>query len=185
MVPSDSPAGARVESVNERLFSYYPALGRVRKHVEENCSEPITLAQAAKVAAMETTYFSAFFHQKVGLTFTDWLRRFRIKNAMLMMASENYSVCEVAFAVGFNDLRTFGRAFKRYTRLTPSEYKRLTSPSPTTLPLEDGQDSGPVRSSGVAAEMAGRSRFPAYRQETAGVNRRSGVRAARHAGMKG
>ncbi|GEM_PF-2981578 len=182
MLPSDSPVPARPDFANERLFSYYPALGRVRKYVQENCSEPITLSQVADVAAMETTYFSAFFHQKVGLTFTDWLRRFRIANAMAMLASENYSVCEVAFAVGFNDLRTFGRAFKRYTRLTPTEYKRLTGPSPLTPTSESRQGSAAVQPLAAAQASAGPSRFSEYTQETRGADHRPG--SLRHAGVK-
>jgi AraC-like DNA-binding protein len=35
----------------------------------------------------------------------------------------------VAFSVGFNELSTFQKAFKRWTNLTPREFKRLARPA--------------------------------------------------------
>ncbi|GEM_PF-1820339 len=113
---------------NERVFDYYPALRRVKEYVEKNCSESVTLSAAAKVAAMEPSYFSTFFHAKVGIPFSDWLRRIRIAKAIELMQEQDHSICDVAFAVGFNDLRTFGRAFKRYTNLTPMSFKKACRP---------------------------------------------------------
>jgi transcriptional regulator GlxA family with amidase domain len=113
---------------NDRAFNYYPPLRRVREYVEKNSCDTISLADAARVAAMETSYFSTFFHSKVGIPFSDWLRRIRVARAIAMIEQENHSICEVAFAVGFNDLRTFGRAFKRYTNKTPMTYKKACRP---------------------------------------------------------
>ncbi len=113
---------------NERAFLYYPPLKRVREFVETNWSEPISLADAAGVAAMEASYFSTFFHSKIGIPFSDWLRRIRVSKAIDMIQQADHSICEVAFAVGFNDLRTFGRAFKRYTNRTPMNYKKACRP---------------------------------------------------------
>ncbi|RPJ86822.1 MAG: AraC family transcriptional regulator [Acidobacteria bacterium] len=115
-------------TINERAFSYYPPLKRVKEYVENNSSESISLSDAASVAAMEASYFSTFFHQKVGIPFSDWLRRVRVVRAIQMIHEQDYSICDIAFAVGFNDLRTFGRAFKRYTSLTPMNYKRTCRP---------------------------------------------------------
>ncbi|RPI25110.1 MAG: AraC family transcriptional regulator [Acidobacteria bacterium] len=113
---------------NDRAFMYYPPLKRVREYVEKNWAEPISLTDAAGVAAMETSYFSTFFHRKVGIPFSDWLRRIRVAKAIDMIQEKDRSICEVAFAVGFNDLRTFGRAFKRYTNRTPMNYKKACRP---------------------------------------------------------
>jgi AraC-like DNA-binding protein len=110
--------------INEWAFGYYAPLRRVKQYIDHNYSERISLAKAAQVAGMERKYFSTFFHNKVGICFKDWLMSIRITRAIHLMENENCSVTQLAFMTGFDDLRTFERAFKRYTGAPPLEFKR-------------------------------------------------------------
>ncbi len=114
--------------VNEGAFRYYARLKRVKDHVDQNYSEEMSLDKAARIAATEKTYFSTFFRKKVGITFTDWIRRIRVAKAIDIMKTRDQSICDIAFEVGFGDLRSFERAFKRYTNLTAREFKRSILP---------------------------------------------------------
>jgi AraC-like DNA-binding protein len=118
--------------VNDGAFQYYSRLRRVKKHVDQYYSEEISLEKAAQIAATEKTYFSTFFHKKVGITFTDWLRQIRVAKAIEIIKTRNQSICDIAFEVGFGDLRTFERAFKRYTNLTAREFKKSILPEHRT-----------------------------------------------------
>lgn len=118
-----------LKDLNREAFSYYRPLGRVQEFVDEHYSEEISLEKAAGQAAMEKTYFSFFFRKKVGVTFSSWLQYLRVAKAMSMMASMDYSITEVAFAVGFQELSTFQKAFKKWTHLTPREFKKLARPA--------------------------------------------------------
>ena len=122
------PKSEKVKQINEKAFTYYGRLKKIRDFVNENYAEEIPLQKAAQIAAMERTYFSTFFRQKVGITFSEWLRLLRVSRAIEMISTSNYSISHVAFAVGFGDLRTFERAFKQYTGKTPSEFKRSQRP---------------------------------------------------------
>ena len=113
---------------NGKAFDYYPRLKRLRQYVEQSYSEPISLKNAASVAALESSYFSSYFRAKVGINFTDWLRQVRVKKAMELMKSRDFAITEVAEEVGFRDLRTFERAFKKYTLTTPRELKKSVVP---------------------------------------------------------
>ncbi len=113
---------------NGKAFDYYPRLKRLRQYVEQSYSEPISLKKAASVAALESSYFSSYFRAKVGINFTDWLRQVRIRKAMELMKSRDFAITEVAEEVGFRDLRTFERAFKKYTLTTPREFKKSVVP---------------------------------------------------------
>ncbi len=114
--------------VNYRAFQYYSRLQRVKEHVDQYYSEEMSLEKAARIAATEKTYFSTFFHKKVGITFTDWLRRLRVGKAVEIMRTRNQSICDIAFEVGFGDLRSFERAFKKYMNMTAREFKQSISP---------------------------------------------------------
>ena len=113
----------------QEAMIYYPRLRRVRDYVEHNYSDDISLCEAARIAHLEEKYFSTYFHRKTGICFKAWLAQVRIGHAKSMMEQENCSITEVAFAVGFRDLRTFERSFKRYTDMTPRAFKNSVRPS--------------------------------------------------------
>ena len=125
--------------INHGAFDYYARLQRVKEHVDENYSEEISLEKAAQIAATEKTYFSTFFRKKVGITFTDWLRQIRVAKAIEIIKTRNQTICDTAFEVGFGDLRSFERAFKRYTNMTAREFKQSILPERRSLETEPSQ----------------------------------------------
>jgi len=117
------------KKINERAFQYYPRLQNFKQHVENHLSEDWTLESAARLVCMEKKYFSAFFHRKIGVTYKEWLTSMRIMRAETIMRSVDDSLTNIACAVGFRDFRTFERAFKKHTALTPMMFKKLVRPS--------------------------------------------------------
>ena len=109
-------------------FSYYHRLQRLKDYVDRHYADDIGLNDAARIAHLDAKYFSAYFRQKTGLTFRDWLSGERIARAQEMMECQDHSVTDIAYAVGFRDLRTFQRSFKRHTGVTPRAYKRSVRP---------------------------------------------------------
>jgi AraC-like DNA-binding protein len=113
------------QSINWHAFHYFPSLKRVYDHVMSNYAKPISLLEAASIARLEKKYFSRFFRRKVGITFTHWKQFVRIQKAIDKMRSQHRSVTEIAFSVGFEDLRTFQRVFKQATGMTPRQFRNL------------------------------------------------------------
>jgi AraC-like DNA-binding protein len=122
------------EDFERRIFSYYPPLQRVREFVEQNLSEPISLRDAAGAAGLEKKYFSAFFHRKTGVCFRDWLAGRRVDRAIEILTQRDDTITNVAASVGFQDLGTFERSFKRLTGLTPRDFKRSVAPEVAQAP---------------------------------------------------
>jgi len=118
-----------LKSFNRNAFEYYPQLARVHEYVRENYTENVTLEKVASVAAMEKTYFSFFFRQKVRTTFSSWLQYIRIESALQMMERSDHTITDVAYSVGFNELSAFQKAFKKWTSLTPRVFKKLARPA--------------------------------------------------------
>lgn len=98
-------------------------LRRVKEYVLAHCAEPISLRTAAAVAALEQCYFSRFFHRKTGLRFRDWLVQQRVQQAQRLLVREDWDIPRVAYAVGFRDVRTLERAFKRCLGTTPRDFR--------------------------------------------------------------
>jgi AraC-like DNA-binding protein len=114
--------------LNSAAFDYYGQLARLREYIVQNLSEQLTAAHAASIAGIATKYFSTFFHTRVGITFSCWLRSVRVARAMELFARRDYSVTETAGLVGFADLTAFERAFKRSTGLSPLQFKKQIRP---------------------------------------------------------
>lgn len=116
------------QNINQIAFHYYPPLHRVKRYVDLHYSEPISLKTAAGAAGLESKYFSAFFHRKTGVCFSDWLASVRIARAVELIKAQERTITSTALAVGFRDLRTFERTFRRCLGMTPRAFKKSIRP---------------------------------------------------------
>lgn len=57
-----------------------------------------------------------------GLSTNEFIRSIRLKRAAELLLSEKYTISEVTYKVGFNDLQYFRRCFKNQYHMTPSKY---------------------------------------------------------------
>ena len=58
-----------------------------------------------------------------GIVFSDLLKDIRQRLAMRYLR-ENYSVEEITYLLGFSDPSVFRKAFKRWSGVTPGEYRQ-------------------------------------------------------------
>lgn len=70
-----------------------------------------------------TTYVYKCIHDELGTNFYDYVNGLRVKASQEMLERGDVTIEEVALSCGFNSSRSFQRAFKRITNLTPSEWR--------------------------------------------------------------
>ncbi len=109
---------------NGKVFDYDPRLKRLRQYVDENYSRHIPLVKAAQISGVQMSSFCAFFRAAVGMNFTDWLGQVRISKAIELMKTNGLSITRIAHDVGFVEMITFEREFKKNTQRTPREFKK-------------------------------------------------------------
>jgi two-component system response regulator YesN len=95
------------------------ALQYINSHYREN----ISLNDVARYINVSPSYFSVLFKKNMGKTFTDYLCSLRIYNAQLMLQDPICKIYEIAQSVGYDDYRHFSKVFKRFTGMTPTEYR--------------------------------------------------------------
>lgn len=92
----------------------------MQTHVQSN----IDLAQlAAQFAVSERTLIRRF-KQAAGDTPTGYFQQVRVEAAKRLLESTELSTEAVTERVGYSDLSSFRRLFKKITRLSPGEYRR-------------------------------------------------------------
>ena len=101
-------------------------LARARALIERNFAEPLRLRTVADRVGVHPVHLARTFRRTYQTTFAGYLRQVRLDFARQELArSMATSLSEIAFAAGYCDQSHFSRSFKRYTGLTPAEY-RLT-----------------------------------------------------------
>ncbi|MBS9463918.1 AraC family transcriptional regulator [Flagellimonas sp. 389] len=66
---------------------------------------------------------SQIINQRFGQDFNTFVNTYRVTEAIrLFRITENPSIGEVLFEVGFNNKATFNKAFKNYVHMTPTEF---------------------------------------------------------------
>lgn len=94
-------------------------------YIENNATNSITLAEAAKISGYTKTYFSKKFKDILGISFKEYADFIIMRRAQQLILSENKSVTEVAMALGYDSVQNFSRAFKRTTGFSPRQCKNL------------------------------------------------------------
>lgn len=88
-------------------------------------NEDLRLTDLQRVFPISRSYLSQLFNKELGMTFSDYVNRFRIEESKRLMEAEPHaSIQEIAERSGFHSISTFRRAFTKHTGIIPSEYKR-------------------------------------------------------------
>lgn len=93
--------------------------------IYEHYAEKITVKWCADKLFVSESHIMHEFKERVGKTFNDCLKGYRIAKAKEFLKSGKMRINEVAAAVGFSDVRYFGQIFKEQTGKTPSEYMEI------------------------------------------------------------
>ncbi len=102
----------------------HAALARVLELVQQRYAAPIALAEAARAVHMSVPTFTRFFRRMTGTSFVQYLNRWRVRRACILLRETQRAVAEVAAACGFANLSHFNRQFRRRIGTTPSAYRR-------------------------------------------------------------
>ena len=112
----------------ESMFEYIPTknselMKKALSYISRNFASPITLEDVAKQVHLNPAYFSSIFKQSIGSSFKEYLNMVRIEESKRLLANTDYSVIDIAVATGFEDQSYFSKVFKKYTGLTPKQYR--------------------------------------------------------------
>lgn len=96
----------------------------VLTYIRDNYETQITLEELAKIAGMSSRYFCRAFCAMTGKTPIAYLNYYRIECAGEFLKLTNKTVTEIAISCGFSDMSYFSKQFRRYKKLTPSQYRK-------------------------------------------------------------
>lgn len=80
--------------------------------------------EMAARTGMSYSYMKRVFIERLGMPPSKYLRERRIQYAKSLLLYPEYSVTQVAYSVGYDNLCYFSRVFKQTTGISPIEYRR-------------------------------------------------------------
>ena len=113
-------------SVEKIRFTTNPSklLIAVTNYVKRHLSEKIDINVLAKNLFISRTYLAARFKKETGLTLTEYFTKQKIEEAKYLLTNSNKNLNSISLYLGFSSPSHFANVFKKYTKLTPNEYRK-------------------------------------------------------------
>jgi AraC-like DNA-binding protein len=118
-------AGEAAELVRERKAGQDPIRDFVLDYVAKHYGEDISLEHVADKCNLSRSYLSSYFHEKTGQTFSEYMNGLRMQKAKEMLSGTDSRIQDIAAEVGYQNVNSFIRMFKRMCGLTPGEFRRI------------------------------------------------------------
>ncbi len=117
----------------QRMLDYSEQIRNVTQYIREHINEPLDRETLAEVAGFSVPHFHRVFTATTGESAVSYVRRMRLERAGRKLRMGAVDITEVARAAGYESHAAFGKAFKAYFGLSPSEFRQLGCSKATQL----------------------------------------------------
>ena len=111
-------------SSNHKQISDTEGLDAVKRYIDLHYREKITLEELIQLSCINRTSLNEKFKLSYGASPIDYVIGKRIEEAKLLLRETALEINELAERVGFSSPSYFSRVFRRYTGVSPNEYRR-------------------------------------------------------------
>lgn len=109
--------------ISNSLSSYTNMTQRVIEHLLSFYNKQINKEELAAQLSTHPSHLSRKFKDETKMTLTAFQQMLRMRQAKHLLKTENLSVEEIAWTIGYDDPSYFARVFKKETGSTPSQYR--------------------------------------------------------------
>lgn len=112
-----------IERAALRTWTKDERVAQVLTYIHKNIYDDIDIDDLADVACVTKPYLIRLFKRSVQVSPLQYINRKKIEKAELLLLTEDLSIKELAYTLGFGDHSYFIRLFKKITGKTPQEYR--------------------------------------------------------------
>lgn len=96
---------------------------QVQEFIEENFRQPVQVSSLAAMVNITPRTLNRRFQSAVAMRPIEYIQAVRIEQAKRLLELGDVTIKSLAHQVGYDDISSFTRLFKRATELTPKEYQ--------------------------------------------------------------
>lgn len=97
---------------------------RTKSMIHEFYNTGITLDEIASRLNITPEYLGTQFHKETGVTFSTYIKNYRIAKAKELLLGTSMKLYEIADRVGYSDPKYFSKVFRDTTGQLPAEYRK-------------------------------------------------------------
>ncbi|WP_316804605.1 AraC family transcriptional regulator [Pedobacter nototheniae] len=98
-------------------------LQKIFTYVESYYLKDIDIQEVANLVNISVPSFCNYFKKMTHITFTEFVNRYRIQKACLLLLQDK-TIAQVCFECGFNNVTYFNKIFRKIVSKTPSEFRK-------------------------------------------------------------
>lgn len=105
-------------------YTQYPLAYQIRRYIDENYeNESFSLLETASYFSVSESYVCIIFKKAFDDTINQYMISRRIEKAKDYLHNSNKKIKEISELVGYRDCNYFIRIFKKYTGVTPADFR--------------------------------------------------------------
>ncbi|EFU43076.1 transcriptional regulator, AraC family protein [Paenibacillus vortex V453] len=98
----------------------------ISQYIELHYMENLYLDHMAEVLDTSSKYFSNYFKKTFGVNYVEYLNKVRLSHAREYLRNTDLSIAEIGEKTGYSNSSTFTTTFKKYSGVSPSEYRKAS-----------------------------------------------------------
>lgn len=110
---------------HKETYSFY--VKKALDYIDENYYKSISLDDISKYLKINKCYFCSLFKSETKNTYSQYLNMVRVEKSKELMLKEDLTLLDIALEVGFNNQNYFNMTFKKFTDMTPLEFRKGSS----------------------------------------------------------
>ncbi|MDD4527488.1 MAG: response regulator transcription factor [Candidatus Margulisbacteria bacterium] len=114
----------KIETMDVKNGKIEDKIQRVMNFAERNVNKMVNLEDVAKLVYMSPKYLSRVFKQYTGMNFSRYKINIKIKHSKKLLENKGLSVEQISDNLGYENSESFIRIFKKYTKMTPTQYRK-------------------------------------------------------------
>lgn len=84
----------------------------------------LSLGEVAEYVGLNEKYFTSKFSKETGESFMNYLIGLRMQKAKELLKTTTFKIYEIAEMVGYRNVESFNRVFKKYYGISPLQYRK-------------------------------------------------------------
>jgi AraC-like DNA-binding protein len=120
--PEARPLAFTPWACHRRMYSD-PRIHTLLAFLSSNSGGTVTQREVARLVRLTPAAFSRFFRRAMGKTFSAYVTDLRLSDACRRLLDSDHGISQIAFDVGFDNLSTFNRSFRKARGMSPRSFR--------------------------------------------------------------
>jgi transcriptional regulator GlxA family with amidase domain len=120
-------------------------IGKCQEYVPDHYQSKEILAELLQISGLPKRSFDRRFRKATGYSPLEYIQWLRVEEAKQMLELEDRPIEDIALDVGYSDLSSFRRLFRKIAGLTPGDYRRrFRLPASVEAAIRSGSSANPL-----------------------------------------